>query len=193
ARAILGGAAVYIAISNWTRDLALTVLGELGLDGHGQRLRVVHLGTDPEHFRPGVEATAMRVRLGIANGGGGGGEGGEGRWGGTGARLGEHKGIGTVRAGRAGIAGGAQDRRGGARGAGRARETRRRQARRAGGRRWSRRCAGCSTAPRWRGGSAPRGAARSRPTTTGIASSATSAPSKLKWWGRGRPLPPSPS
>ena len=42
ARAILGGAAVYIAISNWTRDLALTVLGELGLDGHGQRLRVVH-------------------------------------------------------------------------------------------------------------------------------------------------------
>src|SRR3989441_8200211 len=65
ARAILGGAAVYIAISNWTRDLALTVLGELGLDGHGQRLRVVHLGTDPEHFRPGVEATAMRVRLEI--------------------------------------------------------------------------------------------------------------------------------
>src|SRR2546426_3354336 len=41
---------------------------------HGQRLRVVHLGTDPEHFRPGVEATAKRVRLGIANGGG------EGRW-----------------------------------------------------------------------------------------------------------------
>src|SRR5947208_7340477 len=81
ARAILGGAAVYIAISNWTRDLALTVLGELGLDGHGQRLRVVHLGTDPEHFRPGVEATAMRVRLGIANGGG------EGRWLVTVARL----------------------------------------------------------------------------------------------------------
>src|SRR3989442_1593853 len=93
ARVILGGAAVYIAISNWTRDLALTVLGELGLDGHGQRLRVVHLGTDPEHFRPGVEATAIRVRLGIANGGG---EGGEGRWLVTVARLEKHKGIDTV-------------------------------------------------------------------------------------------------
>src|SRR3989475_361098 len=90
ARAILGGAAVYIAISNWTRDLALTVLGELGLDGHGQRLRVVHLGTDPEHFRPGVETTAMRVRLGIADGGG------EGRWLVTVARLEKHKGIDTV-------------------------------------------------------------------------------------------------
>src|SRR2546422_4417658 len=90
ARAILGGAAVYFAISNWTRDLALTVLGELGLDGHGQRLRVVHLGTDPEHFRPGVEATAMRVRLGIANGGG------EGRWLVTVARLEKHKGVDTV-------------------------------------------------------------------------------------------------
>src|SRR5216117_823598 len=89
-RAILGGAAVYIAISNWTRDLALTVLGELGLDGHGQRLRVVHLGTDPEHFRPGVEATAMRVRLGIANGAG------EGRWLVTVARLEKHKGVDTV-------------------------------------------------------------------------------------------------
>src|SRR2546425_3276466 len=96
ARAILGGAAVYIAISNWTRDLALTVLGELGLDGHGQRLRVVHLGPDPEHFRPGVGATAMRVRLGIANGGGEGGEGGEGRWLVTVARLEKHKGIDTV-------------------------------------------------------------------------------------------------
>src|SRR3989441_7962372 len=61
-------------------------------------------------------------------------------------------------------------------------------------RRWSRRCVGCSTTPRWRGASAPRGAARSRPTTTGIASSATSAPSNPKWWGRGRlfHLPPSP-
>src|SRR2546422_11688438 len=60
-------------------------------------------------------------------------------------------------------------------------------------RRWSRRCAGCSTTPRWRGASAPRGAARSRPTTTGIASSATSAPSNPKWWGRERPPPPSRS
>src|SRR5207253_3121387 len=62
-RAILGGAAVLMANSAWTRDLALTVLGELGLDGHGQRLRVVHLGTDPGRFRPGVDATELRGRL----------------------------------------------------------------------------------------------------------------------------------
>jgi len=92
ARAILGGAAVYVAISNWTRDLALTVLGELGLDGHGQRLRVVHLGTDPERFRPGVDATAMQERLATANGGGRG----EARWLVTVARLEKHKGVDTV-------------------------------------------------------------------------------------------------
>src|SRR5205814_9973088 len=62
-RVILGGAAALIAISIWTRDLALTVLGELGLDGHGQRLRVLHLGTDPTRFRPGVDATELRGRL----------------------------------------------------------------------------------------------------------------------------------
>src|SRR5213076_1963265 len=56
-RAILGGAAVLMVNSAWTRDLALSVLGELGLDGHGQRLRVVHLGTDPGRFMPGVDPT----------------------------------------------------------------------------------------------------------------------------------------
>src|SRR5467141_496011 len=60
ARVIFGGAAVLVAISNWTRDLTLSVLGELGLDAHGQRLRVVHMGTDPSQFRPGV-VTAARL------------------------------------------------------------------------------------------------------------------------------------
>src|SRR6266704_6615275 len=87
ARAILGGAAVYIAISNWTRDLALTVLGELGLDGHGQRLRVVHLGTDPERFRSGVDAGELRRRFELPDGG---------RWLLTVARLVAHKGVDTV-------------------------------------------------------------------------------------------------
>ncbi len=86
ARAIFGGAAAYIAISSWTRDLALTLLGELGLDGHGRRLRIVHLGTDPERFRPGVDGTALRERFDLANG----------RWLLTVARLEPHKGVDTV-------------------------------------------------------------------------------------------------
>lgn len=86
AKAIFGGAATLVAISNWTRDLALTVLGDLGLDGHGQRLRVVHLGTDPERFRPGVDPTALRDRCEIPPG----------RWLLTVARLESHKGVDTV-------------------------------------------------------------------------------------------------
>ncbi len=91
-RAILGGAAALVAISNWTRDLALTVLGELGLDGHGQRLRVVHLGTDPVRFRPGVDATELRRRLELPHGSGKNGA----RWLLTVARLEPHKGVDTV-------------------------------------------------------------------------------------------------
>jgi len=87
-RAILGGAAALVAISTWTRDLALTVLGELGLDGHGQRLRIVHLGTDPERFRPGVDAAALRERFALPDGGQ--------RWLLTVARLERHKGVDTV-------------------------------------------------------------------------------------------------
>lgn len=87
-RAILGGAAVLMANSAWTRDLALAVLGELGLDGHGQRLRVVHLGTDPERFRPGVETDEIRRRFELPDG--------DGPWLLTVARLEPHKGVDTV-------------------------------------------------------------------------------------------------
>lgn len=87
-RAIFGGAAALVAISSWTRDLALTVLGELGLDGHGQRLRVVHLGTDPDRFRPGLDPSPVRGRFGLPDG--------DGRWLLTVARLESHKGIDTV-------------------------------------------------------------------------------------------------
>ena len=88
ARAIFGGAAVLMTNSAWTRDLALAVLGELGLDGHGQRLRVVSLGTDPTHFRPGLDARAVRERFGLPDGGA--------HWLVTVARLERHKGIDTV-------------------------------------------------------------------------------------------------
>src|SRR5205814_743784 len=87
-RAILGGAAVLMVNSAWTRDLALSVLGELGLDGHGQRLRVVHLGTDPGRFMPGVDPTELRERLGLPEDGV--------RWMLTVARLTPHKGADTV-------------------------------------------------------------------------------------------------
>lgn len=87
-RAIVGGAAVLVAISQWTRDLALTVLGELGLDGHGQRLRVVHLGTDPHQFRPGIDLTEVRKRFDLPADGA--------RWLLTVARLEPHKGVDTV-------------------------------------------------------------------------------------------------
>ncbi|HZI23229.1 MAG TPA: glycosyltransferase family 4 protein [Gemmatimonadales bacterium] len=88
ARALMGGAAVLMANSAWTRDLAMTLLGDLGLDGHGQRLRIVHLGTDPARFRPGLDARALRERLELPDAGG--------RWLVTVARLERHKGIDTV-------------------------------------------------------------------------------------------------
>ena len=88
ARAIFGGAAVLVAISAWTRDLALTILGDLGLDGHGQRLRVVPLGTDPDYFKPGVHSTDLRERFDLP--------GDKTRWLLTVARLDRHKGVDTV-------------------------------------------------------------------------------------------------
>src|SRR5207245_11791133 len=92
ARAIIGGAAALVAVPSWTPDLALTVLGELGLDGHGQRLRVVHLGTDPGRFRPGVDATELRGRLELPHSRGRNGT----RWLLTVARIEPHKGVDTV-------------------------------------------------------------------------------------------------
>jgi phosphatidylinositol alpha-1,6-mannosyltransferase len=88
ARVIFGGAAVLVAISNWTRDLTLSVLSELGLDAHRQRLRVVHMGTDPTQFRPGVETATLRTRAEFPDGGT--------RWLVTVARLEQLKGIDTV-------------------------------------------------------------------------------------------------
>ena len=88
ARAIFGGAAVLLPISGWTRDLAMTLLGELGLDSGATRVRVVPPGTDPEQFRPGVDARPLRARFGLPDG--------DTRWLVTVARLQRHKGIDTV-------------------------------------------------------------------------------------------------
>ena len=86
ARTLIGSASVLVAISRWTRDEALSLLEELGLHGRGIDVRLLPLGTDPEHFRPGVDPSAVRARYGLV----------EGRWLLTVARLAAHKGIDTV-------------------------------------------------------------------------------------------------
>jgi phosphatidylinositol alpha-1,6-mannosyltransferase len=83
-RVLLGGAAVIVAISDWTAELCRAVLGSLDLPS--VRVRRVPLGTDPSHFRPGVDPRAVRERFGL-NGG---------PWLLTVARLEWHKGIDTV-------------------------------------------------------------------------------------------------
>jgi phosphatidylinositol alpha-1,6-mannosyltransferase len=85
ARSLLGSAAVLLAISRYTRDLCRDTLDELRLAGNAIDIRVVPLGTDPHHFRPGIATAGVRLRYGL----------GDGRWLLTVARLAAHKGIDT--------------------------------------------------------------------------------------------------
>src|SRR6185503_2267664 len=80
---LLGRAAVIVAISNWTADLARQVLRSLELD---IPIETVPLGTTPEHFRPGVDPSYVRTKYGLDGG----------PWLLTVARLEWHKGIDTV-------------------------------------------------------------------------------------------------
>lgn len=86
ARELLGRAAVIVAISTWTAVRARTLLTELDLDEQAARVRTVPLGTDPEQFRPGLDASGARRRYGLAAG----------PWLLTVARLEWHKGIDTT-------------------------------------------------------------------------------------------------
>jgi phosphatidylinositol alpha-1,6-mannosyltransferase len=86
ARSIIRSAAVLVTISRWTRDLALSVLAELGFREGEVDVRILPLGTDPDHFRPGLDPSTVRARYGLE----------EGRWLLTVARLVAHKGIDTV-------------------------------------------------------------------------------------------------
>ncbi len=85
-RLLLGGASVIVAISEWTAQLCRQVLGTLELPADGDRIRKVPLGTDPSHFRPGVDARAVRQRFGLDGG----------PWLLTVARLEWHKGVDTT-------------------------------------------------------------------------------------------------
>ena len=86
ARALIGSATVLVTISRWTRDLCFTVLSELGFQEGEIDVRIVPLGTDPDHFRPKVDPSGVRARYGLE----------EGRWLLTVARLVAHKGIDTA-------------------------------------------------------------------------------------------------
>jgi phosphatidylinositol alpha-1,6-mannosyltransferase len=85
ARELIGSATALVAISEWTRRLCLAVLGQLGFRTSDLDVRTLPLGTDPEHFRPGIEPGAIRQQYGL-NGR---------RWLITVARLTRHKGVDT--------------------------------------------------------------------------------------------------
>jgi phosphatidyl-myo-inositol dimannoside synthase len=86
ARGLLRSAAAVVANSHWTREQAQKVLRELGLDPLAERVKVVPLGTDPEQFRPGIDAREVRARYRLN---------GE-RWALTVARLEPYKGVDTA-------------------------------------------------------------------------------------------------
>ena len=85
ARMALREASVLTAVSAWTRSFCLDVLAEMGLRRDAIEVRTIPLGTDPLHFRPGLDTAAVRARYGL----------GPGRWLLTVARLAIHKGIDT--------------------------------------------------------------------------------------------------
>ena len=62
AKALLGSAEAVVANSQWTREQAQTVLRELGLDPLAENVKLVPLGTDPEQFKPGLDAREVRAR-----------------------------------------------------------------------------------------------------------------------------------
>ncbi len=83
ARTLIQPASVIVANSRYTRELCLTVCQEIGAQIDPECIRVVPLGTDPVHFRPGIDTASVRKRYELV---------GE-RWMLTVARLTAHKGI----------------------------------------------------------------------------------------------------
>ena len=61
-KALLGSATAVVANSQWTREQAQKVLRELGLDPLAEQVKLVPLGTDPEQFRPGLDARDVKTR-----------------------------------------------------------------------------------------------------------------------------------
>ena len=86
ARLLLDPASVVVAVSHWTADLARSVLEEHGALRLARTVRVVQLGADPKHFRPGVDPQGVRTKFGLDGG----------PWLLTAARIQRVKGIDTV-------------------------------------------------------------------------------------------------
>lgn len=86
ARAILGGSSGTIAISQWTADRFRALAQYLKLPEVAARVEVVPLGTDPQRFRPDIDAGAAQQRFGLEGS----------PWLLTVSRLVPHKGIDTV-------------------------------------------------------------------------------------------------
>ena len=63
AQGLLDATSVIVANSDWTRDLCLSVLGELGVSLAENRVRVLPLGTDLEYFRGASESKAAQQEL----------------------------------------------------------------------------------------------------------------------------------
>ncbi len=83
ARALLGDAEVVVAISRWSAERVKDLAAALELPGGGPMVEVVHPGTDPARFHPGVDASAARAEYGLEGG----------PWLLTVARLVPHKGV----------------------------------------------------------------------------------------------------
>jgi glycosyltransferase involved in cell wall biosynthesis len=89
ARELFGAAAGVVTNSQWTADRCARLLDQLNLTDLTDRIRVVHLGADPQRFSPRGPASPL----------------GPGRWLLTVARLVPHKGIDTGIVALAGLAG----------------------------------------------------------------------------------------
>lgn len=83
---ILERCSVVVANSQWTAELTRSVLEDLGCSELTGNVRVAHLGTTPETFRPGVDPGPARRAFGLDGG----------PWLLTVARLDYHKGVDTV-------------------------------------------------------------------------------------------------
>jgi phosphatidyl-myo-inositol dimannoside synthase len=83
---LVSAAAVLVANSAWTADLARRVYTLLHRPDLARRVQVVPLGTEPTQFRPGIDPRAVRDRYGLDGG----------PWLLTVSRLEWHKGIDTV-------------------------------------------------------------------------------------------------
>jgi phosphatidylinositol alpha-1,6-mannosyltransferase len=67
ARRIFGDAAGIVANSRWTASVTDDLMRQVGI-GAPPPVAAIDLGTDPEHFHPGRDSSALRARLALGSG-----------------------------------------------------------------------------------------------------------------------------